>query len=243
MKYGMRERISGAVILIALAVIFVPMLFSEPAPRSERPEPVLTIEQPVDVERENVPDPRPPETLGQIESPTSPRDVEPPAEDDRVEAEAVTTLAESSQSSDEPASDEPSATESSGGDSDGATESIDPIAELARAADQRLAERRTREEESAASDGGEQSQASDPTPAVESGEWAVQVGSFGEPDNAERLEAQLREQGFNAYRRPRDNDLTSVYVGPYDSSEAGERAVGELKSRANLQGLLVRVRD
>ena len=36
MKYGMRERLSGAVILIALAVIFVPMLFDEPAPRSER---------------------------------------------------------------------------------------------------------------------------------------------------------------------------------------------------------------
>ena len=70
MRYGMRERLSGAVILIALAVIFVPMLFDEPAPRSERPQPVMTIEQPVEVERRDVPDPTPPSSLGQIQSPS-----------------------------------------------------------------------------------------------------------------------------------------------------------------------------
>ncbi|MDR9439874.1 MAG: acetyl-CoA carboxylase subunit beta, partial [Halomonas sp.] len=69
MKYGMRERLSGAVILVALAVIFVPMLFDEPAPRSERPQPVMTIEQPVEVEGRDVPDPEPPAGLGQNPSP------------------------------------------------------------------------------------------------------------------------------------------------------------------------------
>ena len=33
MKYGKRERISGAVILLALGVIFIPMLFDEPPAR------------------------------------------------------------------------------------------------------------------------------------------------------------------------------------------------------------------
>ncbi|GHE19819.1 cell division protein [Halomonas urumqiensis] len=241
----MRERISGAVILIALAVIFVPMLFSEPAPRSERPEPVLTIEQPVEVEREDVPDPEPPATLGQLDDPTSPRDAEGPAEDENVEADVVSTLAESSQSGDEQAASDEEVMVPPEISDPGSAESVDPIAELARAADQRLAERRSQQDESSASAGGqgEASQSSAPSPSVAGGEWAVQVGSFGEPGNAERLESQLREQGFNAYRRPRDNNLTTVYVGPYDSSEAGQRAVSELKSQANLQGLLVRVRD
>ena len=63
MKYGMRERISGAIILVALAVIFLPMLFDEPTPRSERPEPVLTIEQPIPVDQRDVEAPTPPEAL------------------------------------------------------------------------------------------------------------------------------------------------------------------------------------
>ena len=228
MKYGMRERISGAVILIALAVIFVPMLFDDPAPRDERPQPIMSIEQPVPVERRDVPDPQPPGSLGEIRGPESagevgslpePVDIEPGAEPD-VEAAEETLVVEVppaavvqpdlTQQADEPADD--------------------PIADLARAASERM-----------------ESQQADPapsaTPATAAGEWAVQVGSFGEPGNAERLQTQLEEQGFSVYSRRRDNNMTTVYVGPYDSSESGERAMTELKEQANLQGLLVRVRE
>lgn len=229
MKYGWRERISGAVILIALAVIFVPLLFSEPAPRSERPQPVLTIEQPVEVPRQAVPEPRPPASLGEFGEPVSTPGgdevllEEAPAEES---AEVAEEAAEQLARSETPAEPTPSPAP----EPDRAS-APDPIAELARAADQRLAESRRSEPASA------------PTPAASGGEWAVQVGSFGEPANAERLLNQLREQGFPAYSQPRDNNLTTVYAGPYGSSEAGERAMNELKSRANLQGLLVRARN
>ncbi|MCH4563483.1 SPOR domain-containing protein [Halomonas sp. EGI 63088] len=230
----MRERLSGAVILIALAVIFVPMLFDEPAPRSERPQPVLTIEQPVDVERHDVPDPQPPASLGQIESPSvlTPRTAEEgePASVDEPAMAEVPPEETPDEASEEVLTEAVEAVASP--ESEPAREDADPIAELARAADQRLAESSRRTESEAAA----------PTPAASTGEWAVQVGSFGEPANAERLEARLGEQGFTVFSRPRDN-LTTVYVGPYDSSEDGERAMGELKERANLQGLLVRVRE
>jgi len=239
MKYGMRERLSGAVILIALAVIFVPMLFDEPAPRSERPQPVLTIEQPVDVERRDVPVPRPPESLGEIGAPLVSRQDDQAPSVEEVDEAAAEQVAQAEPAS-EPPVVEPDASEAvvSQAPEPPAEPPTDPIAELARAADQRLA-------------GGSGGQASEdqasesaaPAAAAASGEWAVQVGSFGEPANAERLESQLREEGFSVFSRPRDNNLTTVYVGPYDSSEAGERAMGELKSRANLQGLLVRVRN
>ncbi|MFC7367132.1 MULTISPECIES: SPOR domain-containing protein [Vreelandella] len=75
------------------------------------------------------------------------------------------------------------------------------------------------------------------------GEWAVQVGSFGEAANAQRLSDQLSQAGFNTYTRERDNNLTTVYVGPYATSDDGESAMSIIKQRANVQGLLVRVRD
>lgn len=223
MKYGMRERLSGAVILIALAVIFVPMLFDEPAPRSERPQPVMTIERPVDVERRDVPDPEPPASLGQIQSPSA---VSPSGQDDEADRRT-----DEPEPVDEPVADvasgEDSVSEEGGGEtSSGAADAPadDPIAELARAADQRLA-----------SQGAE----SQREPAPE-GEWAVQVGSFAEPSNAERLASNLAAQGLPVYRRVRDNGLTTVYVGPYETSREGEEVMATLKAESNLQGLLVR---
>lgn len=230
MKYGMRERISGAVILIALAVIFVPMLFDEPAPRNERPQPVLTIEQPVPVERRNVPDPQPPESLGQIRSPgTSPAPAEPelpvegaePGATAQVDPQPAVAIQQGEASSDSPPAQAPQQ---------------DPIADLAQAASERVAS-------SPPADSPPEPQSPPATTASPAGEWAVQVGSFGEAGNAERLQARLEEEGFPVYSRRRDNNMTTVYVGPFDSSEAGERAMNTVKERANLQGLLVRVRD
>lgn len=89
-----------------------------------------------------------------------------------------------------------------------------------------------------------QSSASASAPAsTQQGEWAVQVGSFGDASNAERLGSQLSSEGFSVFQRQRDNNLTTVLVGPYASSEDGESAMALIKQRANVQGLLVRVRD
>jgi len=227
MKYGMRERISGAVILVALAVIFVPMLFEEPAPRDERPEPMLTIEQPIPVERRDVPDPQPPASLGEIASPTASEGDGPPDAGAAGAGDEVSAAMTEEASAGEAPKETPAVEEAASNETVPAS-GEDPIAELARAAAQR-AERATEEAASAQT--------------AAQGEWAVQVGSFGEPVNAERLEAQLKAQGYAAYRRERDNDLTTVYVGPFATSEEGERVMGKLKEAVNLQGLLVRVRD
>lgn len=218
MKYGMRERLSGAVIVIALAVIFVPMLFDEPTPREERPQPVLTIDQPIEVERTSVADPEPPESLGNISQPR-------PLVDTRGSVEAVEGASgEGSSGAGESVVEVPSVEPSDEqAPPEVQPEVADPIAELARSANE--------------------DNASSPSSSVAEGGWAVQAGSFGEAANAERLESQLKEQGFEAYRRQRDGGLTSVYVGPYESSDAGERARTELKERANIQGLLVRIQE
>ena len=226
MRYGMRERLSGAVILIALAVIFVPMLFDEPAPRSERPQPVMTIEQPVEVERRDVPDPTPPSSLGQIQSPSGSASPDQDSVEARGEAPAPQAEApEIGSTAAERADAESAETVTEGASETGDASSEDPIAELARAADQRLSS---------------QAEQASRAPARE-GEWAVQVGSFAEPGNAERLESNLAAQGLPVYRRARDNGLTTVYVGPYATSRQGEEVMATLKAESNLQGLLVRV--
>ncbi|WP_016854620.1 SPOR domain-containing protein [Halomonas smyrnensis] len=227
MKYGWRERISGALILLALAVIFLPLLFDDPAPREDRPQPTMSIEQPIEVPHREPEAPEPPDELASSD-PVSGGDDVVSVEAGQAPADASSSDGDDASTDQDRAQERPTEVEATAGSGDAAASSeadapaSDPIADLARAADERMAaaDAPTRE-------------------AVSGGEWAVQVGSFGEPANAERLETRLEDQGFPAYRRPRNNDLTTVYVGPYASSEVAEQAMTELKADLNLQGLLV----
>ncbi|WP_277811678.1 SPOR domain-containing protein [Chromohalobacter canadensis] len=223
MKYGMRERISGAIILVALAVIFLPMLLDEPTPRSERPEPVLTIEQPISVDQRDVDSPEPPANL------------EEGTGDDRVVEPA--TGAQLGQpdvdASSQPEPSQPAASDDSEASGEAGPANDDPIAAIAAQSSSSQAQEKA---------GGNEASSTSDAPAAQDG-WAVQVGSFGQPDNATRLVEKLTSQGFDAYQRPRDNDLTTVYVGPFGTSDEGERVRTELKEDANIQGLLIRARE
>jgi len=222
MKYGMRERISGAIILVALAVIFLPMLFDEPTPRGERPEPVLTIEQPIPVDQREVDAPEPPANL---EGTTGDdRVVEPATEYQLGQPDA--------DGSSQPGSSQPAASGNGEASGDAGAENDDPIAAIVEQSSSSQSQEEADSEASSAS--------ADTEPQ---GDWVVQVGSFGQPGNATRLVEELKSQGFEAYKRPRDNDLTTVYVGPFASSEAGERVRTELKEKVNIQGLLIRVQE
>lgn len=201
MKYGMRERVSGIIIVIALLVIFVPFLISDPEPRESHPQPSLSIERPVDVPRHDVEDPRPPASLessanGSANGSTSGSGAaQPPAASGSTAASGASNQQEQD----------------------------DPIARAAEAAEKRQAAA----SESAAA-------------ATPQGDWAVQVGSFGKPDNASGLEKRLKEQGYPAYSRNPGDGMTRVYVGPYATTEAAEGAMANLKAQLNQQGLLVR---
>lgn len=237
MKYGKTERISGIVILLALLAIFVPWLMSDPAPREERPQPNFVIEQPVEVERRDVPAPERPASINE------PLPATPSSANEDIEAaiDANPSLPQTDQIA---ASDEPPTSAEAAGSSepDEAPVAVDndPIAEL-------MAANNSGGASSNSGSGGNSTnetsqQAAGPSSSAQ-GEWAVQVGSFGEAANAERLSNQLSGEGFSVYRRQRDNNMTTVFVGPYATSEDGDAAMASIKERANVQGLLVRVRD
>ena len=232
MKYGKRERISGAVILLALGVIFIPMLFDEPPARDERPSPVMTLGKPVDIDRSNVDEPQPPSELKIgtdvpitfVDSNGKVRDSDPGAgSDNGSEAQGRVAEAEQLSPTRSVASSEPQSKPK-------------PEPEPAAKPEPKPAPKPAPKPE--------------PKPAVASnapsssaGGWAVQVGSFGDPANAERLQKELQGKGFAAYRIPRGSKLTVVFVGPYKSSEIGESARSRLQQQVNIKGLLVRRKE
>ncbi|WP_110654990.1 SPOR domain-containing protein [Salinicola halimionae] len=245
MKYGWRERISGAVILVALGAIFLPMLFDDPEPRQQEPGPVMVIEQPIDggETRQRI-----------IESPQPPASVAANGNqgarnqggngDDGVSSSGSAgdnAVPEPDTSSQLGAGSEDSFGQSGNGSKNGGASSNggdDPIADIAQSSQSQPAPRESTDKPAKPSPVA--SSTPERTASSSSGGWVVQVGSFGQSDNASRLSAKLKEQGFSAYSQPRDNNLTTVYVGPFESSDAGEKARAELKQAANIQGLLIR---
>jgi DedD protein len=64
------------------------------------------------------------------------------------------------------------------------------------------------------------------------GMWAVQLGSFGNQENAERLAADLRKQGHAAFLsqvRTANGQLHRVRVGPQADRASAEAVAAELK--------------
>ncbi|KAA0016925.1 acetyl-CoA carboxylase subunit beta [Salinicola corii] len=237
MKYGWRERISGAVILVALGAIFLPMLFDDPEPRQQEPGPVMVIEQPVEggETRQRI-----------IESPQSPTSVASNNGNSAGNGDTDDTPVPEPDTRSQlgAGSDDSFGQNGAAGGGSSANDDDDPIADIAQSEQPQPASRQPEPEPAKPASTGQSSpqQASTPerTPASSDGGWVVQVGSFGQSDNATRLAAKLKEQGFAAYSQPRDNNLTTVYVGPFSSSDAGEKARSELKQAANIQGLLIR---
>ncbi len=74
-------------------------------------------------------------------------------------------------------------------------------------------------------------QASSPAVASTTGMWAVQLGSFSNKDNAEKLAADLRKQGYAAFLSQLQTDkgqLHRVRIGPQKDRESAEAMAGRL---------------
>ncbi len=81
------------------------------------------------------------------------------------------------------------------------------------------------------------------TPAADSptGMWAVQLGSFGNQENAERLAADLRKQGFAAFLSQLSTgsgELHRVRIGPQKDRESAE-AMAQRLAKAGHEGQVV----
>jgi DedD protein len=72
----------------------------------------------------------------------------------------------------------------------------------------------------------------DEEPASSTGMWAVQLGSFGNKENAERLAAELRKQGYAAFLSQLNTDsgtLHRVRIGPQKDRDSAEEMAARLQ--------------
>lgn len=78
------------------------------------------------------------------------------------------------------------------------------------------------------------------TPAPASG-WVVQVASFSQQANAERLQERLQEQGYQAFVESASTGSGSTWrvrVGPVPERAAAEKLQGEIAKAFDLKGLV-----
>jgi cell division protein FtsN len=78
--------------------------------------------------------------------------------------------------------------------------------------------------------------------AVSSGHWFVQVGAFGNPDNAHRLEKKLQQAGYSTKIVPRETSkgtLLQVRVGGYGSRAELNDVMSKLKADFSVPTVVV----
>ena len=84
----------------------------------------------------------------------------------------------------------------------------------------------------------------DPSAGSPTGDWAVQIGSFANPDNAERLREQVASRGYRALtQRVTSGDGKSrvrVLVGPDRTRAAAAARRSRLQREESIEGFLVR---
>ena len=80
-----------------------------------------------------------------------------------------------------------------------------------------------------------------PPASSTTGMWAVQLGSFSNKDNAEKLAADLRKQGYAAFLSQLDTDsgtLHRVRIGPQKDRDAAEAMAARLL-KVDIKGQVV----
>ncbi|KAA1175126.1 sporulation protein [Marinobacter salinexigens] len=213
---GLKQRIIGALVLVSLAVIFVPMVFDEP--HSERTSTSIKIPE------------EPP--FPEVTAPES-RDVDSPSYNS-----AGTTDGASDPVAD-PVDDapgyrlveEPDVTPPQ-------TAEADPVDEPAPVKSQ--AEQESAQSAAAEPEKNAKVEASEYTRSLE-GAWVVQLGSFGNADNAKRLRDGVREKGYGAHLQQvarGDTTLTRVFSGPFVSKSDAESAKKVLDKAFSLNSLV-----
>jgi len=77
--------------------------------------------------------------------------------------------------------------------------------------------------------------------------WAVQLGSFAEKHNAEKLIKKLQAQGFAAYinsiKTAKGTNITKVMVGPSLHRSEAEQVKVRIQKELNLQGIVVKTKS
>ena len=194
MERALKERIIGAVVLVAIAVLVVPVFLDGPPAQGEMRSDVV---------------PLPGQDSGtEVRTQVLDRDRDTPVPDQPVpqrQTPAPKPVAQAAVQQTEPATAAPAT-----------TEPVQPDPEPEPASEERTV-----------------APAAPASSSSTTGMFAVQVGSFGNKDNAEGVAADLRKQGFAAFisQLPTSSgEMHRVRVGPQKDREAAEAMAQRLSS-------------
>jgi DedD protein len=215
-QFNPKHRIAGAIILVSLAVIFLPMLLDESAPPKETRTLTDIPERDAPVSETKVvitPVPAP----GSAKTQTAAAD--PVAEKPASEAPAPTSLKTETVKTDT-AKTEPKKAESKVG----AVAAVDKKSDTAAKA------------KPVAVKGGV-----DVAEKISKG-WIVQVGTFSNNENADRLRDKLKGQGFAVSAENvtvNGGKAVRLRVGPFRDKSAANKAQTQLQKELNIQGIVL----
>ena len=210
---GLKQRVVGALVLLALAVIFLPMLFSREddvrqvvveAPVMPKPPAMPTVE----VQPTEVPEPQAEDAENGV----------PPAETAVAQAPSAPIASSPAQQSQ---SAQPKAP------------APQPVAPKPAAPAQQPAQ----------ASAAPAAPAQQPAQRLDSNNlpvsWSVQLASLSNRARADELQKSLRSQGYNAYVRSFDG-MNRVFVGPVVERAEADRLRDQLGKQQNLNGFVVR---
>lgn len=194
---GFKQRIVGALVLVALAVIFLPMLLSrqeEPVRDVEIDAPAMPVAPPaagVEVEPVEVPVAQllPDEPVPAEEQPAAPVEPQPVASAPTAPAPAAAPTV--------PAPPAPVAPQAPAATPSRLDADILPVS------------------------------------------WSIQLASLSSSENAQKLQQELRNQGYNAYIR-NAGGMNRVFVGPVIERAEANRLRDQLNRQKKLSGIVVR---
>lgn len=213
---GLKQRIIGALVLVSLAVIFVPMIFDEP--HSERQSTPITIPEEPPFPEVEMPE-EPLQNAGSGQAATQP--VMPPVtENVSGEDPGYRLIEESSR-------DEPDARDSEPADEGNASSGEAAVDESA---------------EELASGAASEDTSVEFTDSLE-GAWIVQVASFGNKDNARGLRDRIVELGYDAHLQEfsgGETQFTRVFSGPFTDKSDAEKVKRALDEAFDMDSLITR---
>lgn len=212
--FNPRHRIVGAVILVALAVIFLPLLLREQPPETRS---ISAVDSPVPDTRIVVAPVTPigPGTGGRG-APAGKGDAPPPS-GDRTVAVPVEPLTDQAAP---PAETGPAVTQTEA--KTGSTPSVTSVKPA-----QPVTPAKTKDTPA--------------KPVLAPRGWVVQVGAFSQAENAKRLHAKLEKKGYPVFLVPPSLDKAKtvrVDVGPFKDSVQAKAAQGRIQNEFGIQGIV-----
>ena len=226
MEERIKQRVVGAIVLVSLAVVIVPML----------------LDAPLDVQEEAYTNPLPDRPQGEFDSSLSVTRGEP--ETPRLDAEVERDRGQRGQD----------AVAAGGGGSStpvaGGSDELPVV--VSRRAPEPTESGVSRAQPIRSSAPGDPfpparapgggSGGTEPT-AARSGGWTVQLGSFQKSDNADALLQRLRSKGYEAFVEPGTSpqgEVHRVFVGDSLDREQAGRSAAMLQRELKLEGIVVR---